>query len=100
MNVTNTMMKATRLAGAVETQPNAGNAKSVKVKIVANSGGRIEYPFIGFELGHPGCDWIVWDFSTMQSKPKIPLDYSHQDNSIGYLNRIETVDGQLVLCHV
>src|SRR4051812_8341772 len=67
---------------------NGDGAKTAPVKVIARSGGAMEHPCWDLPVVH--------DFAGMQiNKNRIPLDYEHCEE-IGYLNKFDTSNGELV----
>lgn len=81
--------KALRFGVDVQVGSNGENAKTAPITITARSGEPIEHWFWGR---------IVHDLAGMRlSKPKIPLDYCHDEESvIGYANHFDVSTGDLV----
>jgi hypothetical protein len=75
------------LPAEVRFASNGDGAKTAKVQLVARSGEPVYSPYWGN---------IVHDFSGMDHKPRIPIDYEHWSDSIGYLNKFDTSSGDLV----
>lgn len=71
------------LSGSVEIGDNGEGAKTVPIKIVANSGNPVDYPKVGR---------IVFDMSSMTHKPKVQLDWEH-DRNLGFLNKFDAGNG-------
>lgn len=74
------------LSASVEVGTNGENAKTSPIKIIANSGDPVNYPKIGK---------LAFDFSSMTHKAKIPLDWDHENETIGFLNNIDKSNGVL-----
>ena len=78
-----------RLTGSTKIVPNGGDSKTAKVSVLVRSSNPVDLPQLGlFNVLH--------DFSTMSIKAKVPLDYEH-DKEIGWLNRYDVKDGNLVM---
>jgi hypothetical protein len=76
------------IAAELKLASNGDGARTAKVQIVARSGD---------PCFHPAFGPIVHDFAGMSHKPRIPLDYAHNlFDSIGYVNKFDTADGDLV----
>lgn len=77
------------MEASVEVRSNGVGAKSVPVRIVANTGKPVEYP---------GFGQLIFDLSSMTHKARIPLDLDHDFyTSCGYLNRFEMGQEGLVV---
>jgi hypothetical protein len=79
----------TLIVGEFAIGDNGQGAKSAPVRLVARSGKAIDHWFWGR---------IVHDLAGMHMhKSRVPIDYCHDSKEIiGYLNRFETADGDLV----
>jgi hypothetical protein len=77
------------VVGAFELGDNGEGAKSAPVRLVARSGQPIEHWFWGR---------VVHDLEGMQlHKSRLPIDYAHDVKEvIGYLNKFDVEDGDLV----
>lgn len=77
-------------AADVQVGSNGPNARTAPVKIVAYTGGSMWFDGIGD---------VVFDLASMiVPKPRIPLDWSHdQCESIGYLNKFDIDNGTLTV---
>jgi hypothetical protein len=79
----------TLVVGEFEVGDNGPDAKTAPVKLQARSGKPIEHWFWGR---------VVHDMAGMQlHKPRLPIDYVHDAKEvIGYLNKFEVEDGDLM----
>lgn len=81
---------AFRMSAEVELGDNGGNSTSAPIKIMARSGGPVVSPYFDYPIYH--------DFSSMSHKPRILLDYRHDDDDpVGYLNHFDTSTNDLVV---
>ena len=76
------------MTGELKLKSNGDHAKSAPVTLVAYTGKAIDYPPFGK---------LVFDLSSMRHKGRVLLDRDHEGDSIGYLNRIEVIDNQLIM---
>jgi hypothetical protein len=81
---------ACRLSGGeVMFRDNGPNAKSAGVQLRARSGQAIDHWFWGR---------VVHDFSGCRHKPRIAVDYAHNDAEVlGYVNHFDSESGDLML---
>ncbi len=81
---------AFRMTAEVELGNNGDNSTSAPIKIMARSGGPVVSPYFDYPIYH--------DFSSMSHKPRILLDYRHDDDDpVGYLNHFDTSTNDLVV---
>ncbi len=75
--------------GEFQLSDNGEGGKTAPIRLVARAGKPIDHPYFGS---------VVHDFASMDHKTKIPIDYGHNESEIiGFVNKFDTVDGDLVL---